>query len=218
VTLCLVKESGVNGTSGVSAAASGRAIPADDQSVLADSRLDPERFSVLFDRYFGQIHRYVAARLGSAAADDLAAETFLVAFGKRGTFDPARGQVRPWLFGIATNLVARHHRDEARRYAALRRVPALRQAAPDGGHEDRVCAKVSAQSLSEPLAAALAGLADGDRDVLLLVAVGELSYQEVAAALGIAAGTVASRLSRARAKIRQALGAGSGAEDSPWMS
>ncbi len=217
MTLCLVKESGVSGTFGVSAAASGRGPQADDESVIADSRLDPERFSVLFDRYFGQIHRYVAARLGSAAADDLAAETFLVAFGKRGTFDPSRGQVRPWLFGIATNLVARHHRDEARRYAALHRVPAL-QAAPDSGHEDRVCAKVSAQSLSEPLAAALAGLADRDRDVLLLVAVGELSYQEVAAALGIAAGTVASRLSRARAKIRQALGAGTGAEDAPWMS
>jgi RNA polymerase sigma factor (sigma-70 family) len=201
----------------MSAAASGRGAQADDQSVIADSRLNPECFSVLFDRYFGQIHRYVAARLGPVAADDLAAETFLVAFGKRGTFDPSRGQVRPWLFGIATNLVAHHHRDEARRYSALTRMPAL-QAVPDGGDEDRVCDKVSAQRLSEPLAAALAGLADGDRDVLLLVAVGELSYQEVAAALGIAAGTVASRLSRARARVRQALGAVTGIEGAPWMS
>jgi RNA polymerase sigma factor (sigma-70 family) len=204
----------------VSGAAGRRGPMVDDQSVLADSRLDPERFSVLFDRYFGQIHRYVAARLGPAAADDLAAETFLVAFRKRGTFDPSRGQVRPWLFGVATNLVARHRRDEARRYAALNRMPALLQAAPEGGHEDRVCARVSAQRLSERLAAALAGLAEGERDVLLLVAVGELSYQEVAEALGIAAGTVASRLSRARAKVRQALGGGTGTESGgcPWMS
>jgi RNA polymerase sigma factor (sigma-70 family) len=185
--------------------------------VIADSRRDPERFSVLFDRYFGPIHRYVAARLGPAAADDLAAETFLVAFRKRGSFDASRGQVRPWLFGIATHLVSRHRRDEARRYAALNRMPAP-QAAPDGGHEDRVCARVSAQRLSDRLAAALAGLADGERVVLRLVAVGELSYQEVALALGVAPGTVASRLSRARAKVRPALGAGTGTEDAPWMS
>jgi RNA polymerase sigma factor (sigma-70 family) len=190
----------------------------DDETVLADLRGDPECFTAVYDAYFKQIHGYVAARLGSAAADDLAAETFLVAFRKRAAFDPVRGEVRPWLFGIATNLVAKHRRDEARRYAALSRMPLLPQFGQDAGHEDRILAKVGAQRLAGRLTAALRGLADGDRDVLLLAAVAQLSYQEIAAALDIPAGTVASRLSRARAKVRQALGAPSEMEDSPWMS
>jgi RNA polymerase sigma factor (sigma-70 family) len=192
--------------------------PVHDETVRADFRADPECFTAVYDAYFKQIHGYVAARLGSSAADDLAAETFLVAFRKRAAFDSARGQVRAWLFGIATNLVARHRRDEARRYAALSRVPLLPQPGQDPGHEDRILAKVSAQRLAGRLTAALRGLAAGDRDVLLLAAVAQLSYQEIAAALDIPAGTVASRLSRARARVREALGASSEMEDTPWMS
>jgi RNA polymerase sigma factor (sigma-70 family) len=190
----------------------------DGETVLADFRRNPECFAAVFDAYFKQIYGYVAARLGSAAADDLAAETFLVAFRKRASFEPVRGQLRPWLFGIATNLVAKHRRDEARRYAALSRMPLLAQQGQDAGHEDRILARVSAQRLAGPLTAALRELADGDRDVLLLSAVAQLGYQEIAAALDIPAGTVASRLSRARAKVREALGAQSEMEDAPWMS
>jgi RNA polymerase sigma factor (sigma-70 family) len=191
----------------------------DDEAVRADFQADPEWFTAVYDAYFEQIHGYVAARLGSSAADDLAAETFLVAFRKRAAFDPARGQVRAWLFGIATNLVARHRRDEARRYAALSRLPLLPEPGQDAGHEDRILAKVSAQRLAGRLTAGLRGLAAGDRDVLLLLAaVAQLSYQEIAAALDIPAGTVASRLSRARARVREALGASSEMEDTPWMS
>jgi RNA polymerase sigma factor (sigma-70 family) len=203
---------------GVSAAVSRGGRHVDDETLVADFRRDPECFAAVYDAYFRQIHGYVAARLGSAAADDLAAETFLVAFRKRAAFDPVRGQVRPWLFGIATNLVAKHRRDEARRYAALARMPPFQQPGHDAGHEDRILARVSAQRLAGRLAAALRGLADGDRDVLLLVAVAQLSYQEAAAALDIPTGTVASRLSRARATVREALGAPNEAEDTPWMS
>ena len=202
----------------MSAAVSRDARQVNDQNARADFRHHPECFVAVYDEYFGQIHRYVAARLGSAAADDLAAETFLVAFRKRGTFDPARGQLRPWLFGIATNLMARHRRDEARRYSALTRMPPLHQPGHNAGHEDRVIARVSAEQLAGRLAAALGTLADGDRDALLLVAVAQLSYQEVAAALDIPAGTVASRLSRARSRVREALGTGSEVEDLPWMT
>ncbi|MEU7829784.1 sigma factor [Nonomuraea sp. NPDC049129] len=56
----------------------------------------------LFDRYFAEIHRYIARRLPTDDADDLAAEVFLAAL--RGRYDPAVGEVRPWLYGIATNL------------------------------------------------------------------------------------------------------------------
>src|ERR671915_2470160 len=77
----------------------------DDTMVLARSGSDPDHFAGIYDRYFGEVYRYVAGRLGRDVADDLAAETFLVAFRKRHRFDPARGSVRPWLYGIATTLV-----------------------------------------------------------------------------------------------------------------
>jgi DNA-directed RNA polymerase specialized sigma24 family protein len=57
-------------------------------------------------RHFASVYRYVAGRLGPDVADDLAAETFLAAFRRRVTLDPTRGAVRPWLYGIATNLGA----------------------------------------------------------------------------------------------------------------
>jgi RNA polymerase sigma factor (sigma-70 family) len=179
--------------------------PADgDAAVLADSLRQPERFGHIYDRHFAGIYRYIASRLGSDEADDLTAETFIDAFTRRASFDPARGAVRPWLFGIATRLVAQHRRSEARRYRALARTPAE----PDpGGHEERVAARVSAQARREPLLRALAELSDDDRDVLLLIALGGLSYEEVAAALSIPPGTVASRLSRARRKVRGVLDA-----------
>ncbi|MFI6816537.1 RNA polymerase sigma factor [Nonomuraea sp. NPDC050328] len=165
---------------------------------LADS------FSEVFDAYFGEIHRYVAQRLGVDDAEDVVAETFLAAYRKREHYDPARASVRTWLYGIATNLVGKHRRAEVR---ALRAI--ARHGVPDpagAGHEERVAARVSAQSLRPSLAAAIARLNSGDRDVLLLVALAGLSHEEIAEALGIPYGTVGSRLSRARRKLRDALG------------
>jgi RNA polymerase sigma-70 factor (ECF subfamily) len=86
-----------------------------DALAAARVRCDPEVFTEVYC-YFRAIYLYVAARLGTGPAEDIAAETFAVAFGQRDRFDPARGGVRPWLFGIATNLVARYRRAEARRY------------------------------------------------------------------------------------------------------
>ncbi|NRQ38125.1 RNA polymerase sigma factor [Nonomuraea sp. NN258] len=182
----------------------GPPIETDDASVIQESVRRPERFSVLYDRYFEEIYRYLAARLGPEAADDLAAETFLTAFRKRRAYDPDRGAVRPWLYGIATNLAAGHRRGLSRMLAAFRRAPVAETA--ESGHEDRVTARVAAAGVRGPLSAALAGLSAGDRDVLLLVAVAGLSYEEVAASLDIPYGTVGSRLNRARRKVRDALG------------
>ncbi|GAB3818293.1 RNA polymerase sigma factor [Micromonospora zhanjiangensis] len=179
----------------------------DDVVLLRQSRTEPEHFARLFDRYHREIHRLVANRLGPDLADDLAAETFLVAFDKRARFDPdpetGGGHVRAWLYGIATNLIRRHHRTEERRYRALARAPKEPFTAD---HDDLVAARVSAQHTQRALAAALASLSAKDRDVILLVAFGDLDYGEVAAALGIPYGTVCSRLNRARRKIRQAMG------------
>jgi RNA polymerase sigma-70 factor (ECF subfamily) len=123
-------------------------------------------------------------------------------FGQRDRFHPERGSLRPWLYGIATNLVARHRRKEARHYRALARAAAE---PPADGHENRVLAAVTAQRLQPQLARALTLLTPGERDVLLLVALSQLSHEEVAEALGITYSTVASRLSRARKKLKTAI-------------
>ncbi|MEU8324307.1 sigma-70 family RNA polymerase sigma factor [Nonomuraea sp. NPDC048881] len=82
---------------------------------------EPERFAGLFDRYVEQIHRYVARRLGVQAADDIVAETFLTAFRCRVAYDHTQRLALPWLYGMATNLIARHRRDEERFPRALSR-------------------------------------------------------------------------------------------------
>jgi RNA polymerase sigma-70 factor, ECF subfamily len=175
----------------------------DDARVIELSLRDPARFGAIFDRYFAEIHGYAAKRAGREAADDIAAETFLTAFWARRRFDPARGTVKAWLYGIVTNHLSAYRRRELRAYRAMTRSGL---SAPDGGHADRVVERVTAGSLRGPLAKALADLSRGERDVLLLVALGDLSNTDVAAALGIPYGTVASRLSRARAKLRKVTG------------
>ena len=86
----------------------------DDATVIRLSLADPERFELLFQRHAPRIQRYVLRRLGADAADDIVAETFLLAFRQRAGFDVARGDALPWLYGIATNLLGRHRRDEIR--------------------------------------------------------------------------------------------------------
>ncbi|MBV9381288.1 MAG: RNA polymerase sigma factor [Streptosporangiaceae bacterium] len=176
-------------------------MPDSDAVAIEASWRDPERFSVLFDRHAPAIHRYLARRVGEAA-DDLLAETFLVAFGKRRGYDPGYRDARPWLYGIATNLVGQHRRDEVRRYR-LQAAAGPPVDLPD--YAERIVASVTAQSIRSQLAEALAAIPGGDRDVLLLVAWEDLSYDEVARALAIPVGTVRSRLHRARARLRQSL-------------
>ena len=175
---------------------------ADDAAVIKSSWLEPEQFAVLFDRHAPHIHRYLARRAGRQVADDLVAETFLTAFAKRDRYDLGYSDARPWLYGIATNLVGQHRRDEARQYRITQQAVAGPEV-PD--HADRVAAGVTAQTMRALLDAALAALPAGDRDVLLLIAWEQLTYQEVSRALAIPAGTVRSRLHRARTKVRQIL-------------
>jgi RNA polymerase sigma-70 factor (ECF subfamily) len=178
------------------------AVNAEDARLISESLHDPEQFTAVYDRHYTVIYRYVAGRLGSQPADDIAAETFLVAFRRRRSFDQGKGTVRSWLFGIATKLVSQHRRAETRRYRALARVgadPAV------GSHEEQVVTWVTAEGLQPQLARALAALSAKERDVVLLVALSGLGHDEVAAALGIPYGTVGSRLNRARRKLRAAL-------------
>ncbi|QKG23073.1 RNA polymerase sigma factor [Actinomadura verrucosospora] len=177
--------------------------PPGDLDLAAGFQRDPERFTDVHDRYFRDIYRYVAGRLDAQTAEDIAAETFCLAFGQRDRFDPERGGLRAWLFGIATNLVAQHRRKEARRYRAMARTGGDAPAA--GSHEDRVVTEVAARRLRPRLAGALAALSPGERDVVLLIALADLTYEEVAEALGISPGTVGSRLSRARKKLHDVI-------------
>ncbi len=164
---------------------------------------DPEDFEAAFQQYFVLVFRFLGRRVGPAIAEDLAAETFATAYRRRASFDPERGSLRSWLFGIATNLVRSHWRAEQHLLALdARLVPEADLA--DGS--DAVDRRLAAAWLAPQLAAALALLTQDQRDVLLLYAWGELSHEEIAAALGIAPGTARSRLSRARGLLREQLG------------
>ena len=176
---------------------------ATDAAVIEASLRDPALFGVLFDRYASQLNRYAHRRLGAQFAEDVVAEAFTVAFTRRGRYDLAYEDARPWLFGILTKEIAMQRRREVARYRALARV--FGDVSEDNLAE-RVSADVTAQAARGRLSAALAGLSMGDRNVLLLVAWGDLSYEQVAHALDIPVGTVRSRLNRARQKVRTSLG------------
>ena len=161
-----------------------------------------ESYSAFFERHYDPIRSYLQRRTGLEVGEELAAQTFEVAFAHRSDFDVRWTNAEPWLFGIATNLIARHRRAELRHYRALSRAEA---AGASESHESRVVAAVSAQAVRPRLAHALTRLNQGERDVLLLMALSQFTHEEIAAALGISYGTVGSRLSRARAKLRAAL-------------
>ena len=156
-------------------------------------------FGALFDQHARPLHRYLARRVGDLA-DDLVGETFLVALQTRAGYDPQRGTARSWLYGIATNLLRRHLRQEVRGLRAAAR--SAGSVAGGEGHEDRVAARVDASARAVRLVGALAALEAGDRDVLLLTSWAGLDSNEVAEALGIPVGTVRSRLHRARTRLR----------------
>ncbi|ADP79189.1 RNA polymerase sigma factor [Pseudofrankia inefficax] len=178
-----------------------------DARIVARSVDSPAAFAELFDRHAVAIYRYLARRVGPQAADDLVAATFLVAFERRGAYDLDRADARPWLYGIASNLVGRHHRDEARMLRAYAR-SGVDPAAEDG--TERALERADAQASGPAVAAAVAELPPEDRDVLLLFAWASLSYAEIAQALAIPLGTVRSRLHRARRRVRAALDADAG--------
>jgi len=173
-----------------------------DGELMAHSLDEPEAFGVLFDRHADAVHRYLGRRVGQLA-DDLLSETFLVAFRRRAAWRAVHVEVRPWLIGIATNLVHGHVRTEQRRYRALARAAAEPATVPLDPAD--LVGRFAAEALRGPLAAALAALKPRDRDVLLLFAWGQLGYEEIAAVLDVPLGTVRSRLHRARRQTRAAL-------------
>ena len=172
-----------------------------DAAVITASLADPGRFGAIFDRHATIVFRYLVRRVGVDEAESLLGDVFRVAFEKRANYDAERPNARPWLYGIATNLLAHHHRTEARRIGATARLLARRPAGDDTS--DQVVERLDAEALWPHIADAVAALPEGERDALLLFAWEELSYDEIACALDVPVGTVRSRLNRARETLRE---------------
>ncbi|MDP9303074.1 MAG: sigma-70 family RNA polymerase sigma factor [Actinomycetota bacterium] len=169
-----------------------------DADAIRESLVNAATFAVLFDRHYRAVHRFLRARIGAALAEDLASETFTIAFRRRFAYDLSRPDAAPWLYGIAVNLVREERRTEERRLRAYARS----SPADDPEYE------IQDWRLDGTVAAALLELPLEDRNLILLHAWAQLSYDELATALGLPLGTVRSRLSRTRSKLRAALAAG----------
>lgn len=173
-----------------------------DAEIIADSIDQPHVFTALFDRYAQGIYRFIARRIGAVDAHDVVSQTFLVAFENRARYDAAFPSARPWLYGIASNVMRHHCRSEARAWRAM----AVIGTEDEPSFVDDVVDRVDGWARTAAMAEVLADLEDRDRDVLLLFAWEEFSYAEIAAALAIPVGTVRSRLHRARTQLQKALG------------
>jgi RNA polymerase sigma factor (sigma-70 family) len=171
--------------------------------VIATSLAEPARFAELFDRHYPAILRYLRRRVGYELADDLAAETFIVAFRQRHRYQPKRPDAAAWLYGIAGNLLRQHVRAEQRRLRAYARV-VPDPVGPDIG--DGVADRVDAGAAARRAALAVADLPAEQREVLLLFAWAGLDATGIASAVGVPPGTVRSRLHRARQRLRHQLG------------
>ena len=165
-----------------------------DGVAISRSLTVPEAFGAIFDRHFDAIYRYLARRVGRERAEDLASQTFTVAFERRSGFRLDVGDARPWLYGIATKLLANDRRSEQRLLVTLAQLAA----------EPRTDVAPTSMVVDAEggVAGVLAKLDPAQRDVLFLHVWAGLSYEEIASSLGVALGTVSSRLSRARASLR----------------
>ena len=169
---------------------------ASDLELVRRSIETPSEFAELYDRHGGRVVRYVARRVGAIDAEDIAAEVFVRAYGRRATCRGDHGSVLPWLLGVANHVIADHRRVESRRLQTLER---LAETTPTSIEHEHA-------GLAPELLRALRRVPAADRDALLLVVWGELSYDETATALDVPIGTVRSRIARARKRLIGVLG------------
>lgn len=142
---------------------------ADDALLICDSLSDPAVFAGIFDRHAGTLLGYLTRRVGRSNADDLVGELFRIAFESRHRYDLTRPNARPWLYGIAANLVLKHHRSNARGDAALRRV--IRQDRPtDVPFDERIVDGMANVQRAEQVTDLIERLMPDDRETILLFA------------------------------------------------
>lgn len=177
----------------------------DDAHIILESLQDPVRFAEIFERHYAAVYRYAAFRVGPEVGGEVASEVFVRAFEARHRFRVEAITARPWLFGIAANLVRDNFRRTARRRRATAAAAGRDPQAVLVWFEEDVDSRVDAQALRARLAEALNEIRHADREVLFLHVLGGLTQREVAQALGLPLGTVQSRLFRARSRIRNKL-------------
>lgn len=170
--------------------------PSDADLLARVQNGDQSAFRKTYERHVGAVRGYLLGRVGPDAIDDLVSETFTTAWRLAARFDSTAPSARPWLYGIATNVVGRHREAEQR---WIDRHARAAQAAPAANPEP------TAYELDPELARAIGALSPPLRDVLLLSALGELSLAEVAHALDLRQSTVRVRLLRARRTVRREL-------------
>jgi RNA polymerase sigma-70 factor (ECF subfamily) len=158
-------------------------------------------FAELFDSYARAVYNH-AFRLTAdwSTAEDVMAATFLEAWRLRDRVDPEGGSLRPWLLGIATNTARNQYRSNRRYRQAAQAAAAAELSVPD--HAEDVAGRVDDRRRLATALTALATLRPPEREVIALCLGEGLDYEAAAEALGIPVGTVASRLSRARKKLR----------------
>ncbi|MGI5397573.1 RNA polymerase sigma factor [Streptomyces sp. CA-251251] len=160
---------------------------------------DPEAFRELFRDHARLVHRHAVRVTGDwTIAEDVVSLTFLEAWRLRARLRDEGDSARPWLMGIAVNVLRNTTRAARRHQRALERLPA-REGVPDFADE-----VVGRMADADQLTAARQGLKRlnrSEREVFTLVVWSGLGYAETAAVLGVPAGTVRSRLSRARKRL-----------------
>ncbi|WP_084010889.1 RNA polymerase sigma factor [Pseudofrankia sp. DC12] len=156
-------------------------------------------FGCLFRKHSTAVYSYCFHRLGSwSAAEDATSVVFLEAWRRRADAVVVSGSLRPWLLGVATNVMRNQHR-AARRYdAALRRLPPP-ETQPDPS--DDVAGRIDDERQMAAVLGELKALKRNELEVIMVVAVEGLTYAEASVSLGIPVGTVRSRLARARARL-----------------
>lgn len=173
----------------------------DDARLIERSLTDPAVFAGVYDRHAPSLAAYLIRRVGPADGETLLGELFRIAFESRDRYRLDRADARPWLYGIAANLVMKHFRAEGRRRLALERLAIRWDASPP--FEEQVVDHVVAAETWPRVVAALDDLREGDREAILLYAWEELSYAEIGEALGVPTGTVRSRINRVRTVLRE---------------
>jgi RNA polymerase sigma factor (sigma-70 family) len=167
-----------------------------DSELVAGLPRQPELMGVLYERHALAVFRYLARRAGPPAAEDLLSEVFIAALSASlRVVAHDSGSALPWLYGIALNVLRRHFRQQ----------PAQGMARDLGVDWDAVDDRLDAWAERGRLRAALDGLSESDRELLLLVAWEGLTHAEAAEVLGISQVAARSRLHRARMRALKAL-------------
>jgi RNA polymerase sigma-70 factor (ECF subfamily) len=172
-----------------------------DAEFIRTSTEDSRAFEAVFDRHYQVIRRYAQRRAGLDLGEEIAASTFEVAFAERARFDADRfTSARPWLIGIANNLLKTSLRREATRHRVHPTSIVLEGSTP----EPELGPLEASRRLPE-MQSALSRLSESDRECFLLHVLGELSYEQVAEIQEVPVGTVRSRIHRARGILRELL-------------